>query len=185
MAKNWYIVQTYSGYEQKIEKTINKLRDVDEQFAQVCTEVKVPMKEREEMINGKLRIIRNKVLPGYILVEMDLQDHNWKLPCGQIKRIQGCTGFLTAVGSAKPTPISEEELRRILEEAGEVKQEKTYKPKEDYNLGERVKIIEGPFADFTGEVEEINNEKGRLRISVQIFGRQTPVDVEFSEVEKI
>lgn len=185
MAKGWYVVQTYSGHEQKIEKMILKLREVDSAFAKVCLDVKVPMSERTETKDGKTRVIRNKVLPGYILIEMDLPEYTWKMAYGQIKRIQGVSGFISSFEGTKPKPLTEDEYRNILEQTGELQQEKTYKPKQDFEIGEFVKIISGPFSDFTGSIDEIYADKSKIKINVQIFGRQTPVEVEFTEVEKI
>ena len=188
MAKGWYVVHTYSGYEQKIERIINKLRQNDPEFELYCTGVNVPM-ETVEVLNekGERKMEQRKVLPGYILVELDLEERNWRAITTKIIRIQGVTGFLSAdkSGLVPPTPLSAREHRSILERTGEIAPEKTFRPKQDFEKGEEVKVISGPFASFNGTIDDIDLAKGRLRLSVQIFGRSTPVEVDFSQVEKV
>ena len=184
MAKGWYVVHTYSGYENKVEKHIRVLieRDV---FEGAVTDIKVPSEEVVEMREGKKKVTNRKFLPGYILLEMELPDHNWKAICSEVRKIQGVTGFVGSTRGIKPQPISPEEARSILQKAGEIKTEKQLAPKQTFTLDESVRIIDGPFDTFTGTVEEINAEKGRLRVMVGIFGRATPVEVDFNQVEKI
>lgn len=184
MAKGWYVVHTYSGYENKIEKFIRKLME-QPSFGEHVFDVKVPSEEVVEVKDGKKRVLNKKFLPGYILVEMDLPDRGWKAVCSEIRRIQGVTGFVGSVGSIKPQPISAEEAKAILQKAGEIKAEKVVRPKQSFSVGESVKIIDGPFDTFTGSIEEVNMEKGKLRVMVGIFGRATPVEVDFLQVEKI
>lgn len=184
MAKGWYVVHTYSGYENKVEKYIRKLIERDA-LSGAVSEVKVPAEEVVEVKEGKRKVTTRKFLPGYILLEMDLPDHNWKSICAEIRKIQGVTGFVGSTRGIKPQPITAEEARSILQKAGELKSEKHVAPKQTFNLGESVRIVEGPFDTFTGNVEEINLEKGRLRVMVGIFGRSTPVEVDFNQVEKI
>jgi transcriptional antiterminator NusG len=184
MAKGWYVVNTYTGYEQKIERTINKLRENSEDFAEVCTEVKVPFETVIEVRNDKEREVKKKILPGYILVELDLPENAWMKYCGEIKRIQGVTGFLTSSSKAKPKPLNDIEVKRIFQKTGEVPQDKVFKPRQNFSVGESVKIVDGPFDTFSGEIEKVNLEKGKLTVSVGIFGRSTPVEVDFEQVEK-
>ncbi|MBN2050356.1 MAG: transcription termination/antitermination factor NusG [Spirochaetales bacterium] len=184
MAKGWYVVHTYSGYENKVEKHIRKLMESPD-LGTILYDIKVPSEEVVEIREGKKRISSKKFLPGYILLEMDLPDHGWKPVCSSIRRIQGVTGFVGAMGGTKPQPISQEEARSILQKAGEIRTEKIMRPKQSFSLGESVRIIDGPFDTFTGTVEEVNMEKGRLRVMVGIFGRATPVEVSFMQVEKI
>ena len=113
------------------------------------------------------------------------EDDSWKGYCSQIKRIQGVTGFLTATRSSKPIPLSKDEMSVILQKTGEIKAEKAFKPKQSFSEGETVKVTDGPFSGFTGVIEEVNNEKNRIRVSVEIFGRPTPVEIEFTQVEKV
>ncbi len=186
MARGWYTVHTYSGYEQKIEKLIRRMMETDSDFASVCLDVKVPFEVLIETKDGVRKEVKHKVLPGYILVELDMpEDDSWKRYCSQIKRIQGVTGFLAATRSAKPVPLSKDEMNNILQRTGEIKAEKAFRPKQSFNEGESVKVIDGPFSGFTGVIEEINAEKNRIKVSVEIFGRPTPVEIEFNQVEKI
>ena len=185
MAKGWYVVHTYSGYEQKIERIINKMRETDTDLALVCTDVKVPFETVVEVKDGVRRDVKRKILPGYILVELDLPDHSWKTWCSQIKRIQGVTGFVTPNDNAKPQPLNAAEVKSLFQKTGDLPAEKVFKPKQSFSVGEQVRIIEGPFDSFTGVIEEVNLEKARMRVSVGIFGRSTPVEVDFLQVEKI
>ncbi len=186
MARGWYTVHTYSGYEQKIEKLIRRMMETDSDFASVCLDVKVPFEVLIETKDGVKKEVKHKVLPGYILVELDMpEDDSWKRYCSQIKRIQGVTGFLAATRSSKPVPLSKDEMNNILQRTGEIKAEKAFRPKQSFNEGESVKVIDGPFSGFTGVIEEINAEKNRIKVSVEIFGRPTPVEIEFNQVEKI
>lgn len=186
MARGWYTVHTYSGYEQKIEKLVRRMMETDSDFASVCLDVKVPFEVLIETKDGVKKEVKHKVLPGYILVELDMpEDDSWKRYCSQIKRIQGVTGFLAATRSSKPVPLSKDEMNNILQRTGEIKAEKAFRPKQSFNEGESVKVIDGPFSGFTGVIEEINAEKSRIKVSVEIFGRPTPVEIEFNQVEKI
>ncbi|MFA5570363.1 MAG: transcription termination/antitermination protein NusG [Sphaerochaetaceae bacterium] len=185
MAKGWYVVHTYSGYENKIEKIIRKIMESDLQFSEVVSDVKVPTEEVVEVKDGVKKTVKRKILPSYILVQMDLPEYQWEYFCSQIKRIQGVTGFVGSVAGRKPTPLSNEELKGILQKTGEIKSERVLRPKQSFSEGEHVKIIEGPFETFTGTIEEVNLEKGKLRVLVGIFGRSTPVEVDFLQVEKI
>jgi transcription termination/antitermination protein NusG len=184
MAKSWYVLHTYTGYENKIERTIRILMG-DGELDDVVSDVKVPAEQVVEVKDGKKKITSKKFLPGYILLEMDLPDIGWKTPCSKIRRINGVTGFVGSSPGTKPQPISQEEARSILQKTGDVKGEKVVKPKQSFTVGESVRIVEGPFDSFTGQVEDVNVEKGKLRVMVGIFGRATPVEVDFLQVEKI
>ena len=184
MAKAWYVLHTYSGYENKIEKKIRRLI-VNENLAEVIFDVKVPAEQVVEVKDGKKKISTKKFLPGYILLEMDLPEKDWKPVCSLIRRIDGVAGFVGSSSDLRPQPISMEEARGILQRTGEIKGEKALKPRQSFSLGESVRIIEGPFDSFTGTVEEINTEKAKLRVMVGIFGRAVPVEVDFLKVEKI
>ncbi|MGI6466120.1 MAG: transcription termination/antitermination protein NusG [Sphaerochaetaceae bacterium] len=185
MAKGWYVVHTYSGYENKIEKTIQKIMESDREFSEVVSDTKVPTEEVVEVKDGVKKSVKRKVLPGYLLVQMDLPEFQWEYFCSQIRRIQGVIGFIGTTGGGKPAPLSSDELKGILQKTGEIKTEKTLRPLQTFSEGEHVKIIEGPFESFTGTIEEINLEKSKLRVLVGIFGRSTPVEVDFLQVEKI
>ncbi|MEJ2664015.1 MAG: transcription termination/antitermination protein NusG [Spirochaetia bacterium] len=184
MAKGWYVVHVYSGHENKVEKQIRKVIESKE-LSEFVFDVKIPSEEIAEIKDGKKKLTTKKFLPGYILVEMDLDGSRWKEVCAYIRRIQGVTGFVGYSANQKPQPISQEEARAILQKAGEIKADKVLNPKQAFSMGESVRIIDGPFDSFTGTIEEINTEKGKLRVMVGIFGRSTPVEVDFFQVEKI
>ena len=184
MPKAWYVVHAYSGHENKVEKQIRLLMDRGEEGDNIF-DVKVPSEEVVEMRDGKKRTTSKKFLPGYVLVEMDLPENGWKAVCGGIRKIQGVTGFVGTNRNQRPQPISQEEARSILQKAGEIKSEKILKPKLSFAVGEVVRIIDGPFDSFTGNIEEVDVEKGKLRVMVGIFGRATPVELSFIQVEKI
>jgi len=175
MAREWYVVHTYSGYEMKakqnLEETIRKL-GAEHLFGEIL----VPTETVVEMVKGKKRERPRKFFPGYILVQMDLTDDTWYI----VKNTPKVTGF---VGSATgPTPVPEEEVLRITRQIadGSLKA----KPKAIYEKGEGVRIIDGPFSNFNGVVEQVRAEKGKLVVSVSIFGRATPVELDFAQVEK-
>ena len=185
MANGWYILHTYSGYENKIEKTIRSYLEIGDLSPDVVLDVKVPVEEVVEIKDGKRKTKTNKFLPGYIMLELDLPDLGWKNVCSVIRRIQGVTGFVGVIGNERPRPISPEEAKALLQKVGEIKGEKPTRLKQSFAVGEQVKIIEGPFATFSGSIEEVNLERNKLRVMVGIFGRATPVEVDLLQVEKI
>lgn len=185
MARSWYIVHVYTGYEQKINRTLSEMIAENKIDSSVLIQVKVPTEEVTEVRNNKKHVKNNLLLPGYIMVEMDLPQIGWKDVCSQIRRIQGVTGFVGTSPSERPRPISGEEAKRMLLAAGELKGEKAVRVKQSYDVGDNVKITEGPFATFSGTVEEVMAERNKLRVNVQIFGRVTPVEVDVLQVEKI
>ncbi|MCG8454240.1 MAG: transcription termination/antitermination protein NusG [Spirochaetales bacterium] len=183
MAKGWYVLHTFTGHENKVEKFIRILM-ADGSLGEAVVDVKVPSEEVVEVKNGKKRTVNRKFLPGYILVEMDLPERGWKIPCGAIRKIQGVTGFVGTGQNSKPQPISPEEAKSILQKTGAIKTERRVQAKQDFNVGEEVRIIDGPFESFKGTIEVVNQEKGKLRVMVGIFGRSTPVEVNFSQVDR-
>ena len=183
MAKGWYVLHTFTGYENKVEKFIRIMME-DGTLGDAVYDVKVPSEEVTEVRNGKKRIVNKKFLPGYILVEMDLPDRGWKIPCSAIRKIQGVTGFVGTGQNSKPQPISAEEAKTILQKTGAIKTERRLQAKQDFQVGEEVQIIEGPFESFKGTIEVVNQEKGKLRVMVGIFGRATPVEVSFAQVDR-
>lgn len=198
MSKNWYILHTYTGYEGKIERTIRQLLEAKELDSAVVCDVKVPVEEvveiRDKKVSKKGEVVKtekvkctrkNKFLPGYIMLELDLPDLGWKATCNTIRRISGVTGFVGTNPSERPRPISAEEAKVLLLKAGEIKGEKPVHVKQTFAVGDQVKINDGPFATFSGSVEEVNMEKEKLRVMVQIFGRATPVEVDLLQVEKL
>ena len=187
MSKGWYILHTYSGYENKIEGLIRRYIETGDLDGKVVLDVKVPCEDVVEIKDGKRKVSSRKFLPGYILVEMDLpsDESGWKPVCSLIRRIRGVTGFVGTAPKDRPMPISADEARGILEKTGEIKGEKTVRARVTFNAGESVKIIDGPFASFSGTIEEVNLERNKLKVMVGIFGRATPVEVDLFQVEKI
>ena len=172
----WYIVHAYSGMEKAVERNIAE-RIVRGSMQDKFGRVLVPTEEVVEIKNGQRKTTERRLFPGYVFVEMIMDDDTWHL----VKHTNKVTGF---VGGAKnrPAPISEEEVQKIVSQM----QEGTEKPrhKVEFMVGEMVRIKEGPFTDFNGSVEDVNYEKSRVRVSVMIFGRSTPVELEFSQIEK-
>ncbi len=185
MSKSWYILHTYTGYEGKIERTIKALLEKKDLDSAVVTDVKVPVEEVVEIKDGKKKTRNDKFLPGYIMIELDLPDIGWKATCSTLRRIQGVTGFVGTNPNERPRPISAAEAKNLLQKSGVIKGEKTVKIKQTYSVGDVVKITDGPFASFSGNIEEVNDEKNKLRVNVQIFGRATPVEVDLLQVEKV
>ena len=187
MATGWYVLHTYSGYENKIEKTIRMMTEMGELDKEIVRDVKVPSEEVVEVRDGKKRTQNRKFFPGYILVEMDLpnEEQQWKLTCSKIKKIQGVTGFVGTPVNKKPNPLSGDEARSILQKSGEIKGERPARSRQSFTAGEQVKIVDGPFESFTGTIEEVNQEKNKLKVMVGIFGRNTPVEVDLLQVEKL
>jgi transcriptional antiterminator NusG len=184
MSKGWYVVHAYSGQEGKVEKQIRKLIESGS-LSDKIFDVKVPSEEVVEVKEGRKKTLNKRFLPGYVLVEMDLPDNGWKEVCAEIKKIAGVTGFVGSNKNQMPKAISQDEAKSILQKTGEIKTDKMLKPKMSFSNGEVVRIIDGPFNSFTGTIEEVNQEKGKLRVMVGIFGRSTPVEVEFLQVEKL
>ncbi len=175
VTKSWYIIHTYSGFEKKVAETLKsriQASGLESQFG----EIMVPTEDVIEMRGGKKVVTPKLFYPGYVLVEMDLNDDTWHL----VRSTPRVTGF---VGSGqKPSPLTGEEVDRIVHRV-EVAAEHP-KPKLMFDKGENVKITDGPFKDFTGIVEEINDDRSTLRVMVTIFGRSTPVELDFYQVEK-
>jgi transcriptional antiterminator NusG len=184
MAKGWYVVHVYSGYEKRVEDSINLLIR-DEKLQGILYQIKVPVRDVSEMKNGKKRIQQQKIFPGYVLVEMDLDKQHWKEVYAMIKDINGVTGFVGANKTKKPHALHPEEARKMLQAMSDAKGEGFVKPRYEFSHGETVRIIDGPFSTFSGLIEEINHEKNKLKVMVGIFGRSTPVELDFTQVEKI
>ncbi|MCR4791071.1 MAG: transcription termination/antitermination protein NusG [Treponemataceae bacterium] len=185
MAKGWYILHTYSGYEGKIERTIRTMIENGDLSSDIVLDVKVPVEDVVEVKDGKKKTVTKKFLPGYIMIELDLPDQGWKDTCSTIRRIQGVTSFVGTNPNVRPRPISADEAKALLLKSGEIKGEKVARVKQSFSVGEQVKIIDGPFASFSGTIEEVNAEKNKLRVMVGIFGRNAPVEVDLLQVEKI
>ena len=185
MSRSWYILHTYTGYEGKIERSIRSLLEKQEISSDVVLDVRVPVEELVEIKDGKKKTRNNKFLPGYIMLEMDLPEIGWKDTCAKLYKIQGVTGFVGCVSrNNRPIPITPDEAKNLLQKSGVIKGEKAVHVRQSFNVGDVVKITDGPFASFTGTIKDINLEKEKLSVEVQIFGRPTPVEVSFLQAEK-
>ncbi|MFM8454557.1 MAG: transcription termination/antitermination protein NusG [Gammaproteobacteria bacterium] len=175
-SKRWFVVQAYSGYEAQVKKALIeriKLHQLQEKFGEIL----VPTEEVVEMRSGQKRKSQRKFFPGYVLVQMDMGEDTWHL----VRNVPRVLGFIGGTAD-HPSPITEKEAMKILQRV----QDSVGKPKPKvlFEAGEVVRVIEGPFSDFNGVVEEVNYEKNRLKVAVLIFGRSTPVDLDFAQVEK-
>ena len=176
MSKRWYVVHAYSGFEKSVQRALLERisrSGMQDLFGQVL----VPVEEVVEMKGGQKTISERKFFPGYVLVEMDMNEESWHL----VKSTPRVTGFLGGTGN-KPTPISDKEVEKIMSQIQEGVEKP--RPKVLFEIGEVVRVKEGPFTDFHGSVEDVNYEKSKLRVSVTIFGRGTPVELDFGQVEK-
>ena len=176
MAMRWYIVHAYSNFERKVAESI-KERAIAAGLSDMFEEVLVPMEEVVEMRRGRKISSERKFFPGYVLVKMELNDQTYHL----IKSTPKVTGFLGTEN--KPIPITEEEAGRILQQVQEGVERP--KPSVTFEIGEQVRVADGPFASFNGLVEEVDEERARLKVAVSIFGRPTPVELEYAQVEKL
>lgn len=177
MAKRWYVVHAYSGYEKRVAAALKErieLASIQDQFGEIL----VPTEEVVEMRGGQKRKSERKFFPGYVLVQMELTDESWHL----VKETPRVMGFIGGKAD-KPAPITEKEANAILQRVDDSVDKP--KPKTIFEPGEMVRVIDGPFNDFNGVVEEVNYEKNRLHVAVLIFGRSTPVELEFGQVEKV
>lgn len=176
MAKRWYVVHAYSGFEKQVKRSLEEriqLAGLQDLFGEIL----VPTEEVVEMRSGQKRKSERKFFPGYVLVSMEMDDETWHL----VKECPKVMGFIGGTAD-KPAPISEKEANAILQRIEDGVEKP--KPKRLFEVGEVVRVVDGPFADFSGVVEEVNYEKSRLQVAVLIFGRSTPVELEFSQVEK-
>lgn len=177
MTKRWYVVHAYSGFEKSVQRALVERvsrASMQEFFGQIL----VPEEEVIEMRAGQKSISQRKFFPGYVLVEMEMNDESWHL----VKSTPKVTGFIGGTAT-KPTPITEKEVEKIMHQIQEGVEKP--RPKVLFETGEMVRIKEGPFTDFNGNVEEVNYEKSRIRVAVTIFGRSTPVELQFDQVEKV
>jgi len=172
--KEWYAIHTYSGYEERVKKNLEqriKFMDSREEIAQVV----IPTIEEVEIRGGQRRTVANKILPGYILVEMTMTDQSWNI----VRNTPGVTGFVGSGG--KPVALLDDEVDQILKQM----RAETPKFKVGFRQGQSVRVTDGPFADFVGIVDEIGTEKGKVKVLLSLFGRETPVELDFLQVEKL
>ncbi|MDO5687655.1 MAG: transcription termination/antitermination protein NusG [Neisseria sp.] len=177
MSKQWYVVHAYSGFEKNVQKTLLeriKRESMEDMFGQIL----VPTEEVVDIKNGRKTVSERKFFPGYLLVEMEMSDASWHL----VKSTPRVTGFIGGTAN-RPLPIPQREVDVILRQVQSGGEKP--RPKVEFVPGQNVRVIEGPFADFNGMVEEVNYERNKLRVSVQIFGRETPVELDFIQVEKV
>jgi transcriptional antiterminator NusG len=174
----WYIVHAYSNFEKKVASTIREQAE-NQGLAELFEDIEVPTEEVVEVVRGRKRTVERRHMPGYVLVKMKLTDEAYHL----VKNTPKVTGFLGAEGGKKPLPVPQVEVDRILGNAVEAAE----RPRAliSFQIGEKVKVTGGPFASFEGSVEDVDQDAGRLKVSVSIFGRATPVDLEYGEVEKV
>lgn len=165
----WYVAHTYSGYENKVKANIEKLVE-NRNMQDVIFEVRVPMEEQVEIKNGKKKITQKKIFPGYVLVKMLMTDESWYV----VRNTRGVTGFVGP--GSKPVPLTDAEVKALGVEKNLVKL--------DAQLGDNVKVVSGPFENFIGVIQEIHNDKQKVKVLVSMFGRETPVELEFTQIER-
>ncbi len=172
--KNWFVIHTYSGYEERVKKNLEqRVKSLDS--GNEIRQVVIPTEDEIEVKNGQRRTVTKKILPGYVLVQMKMTDVSW----GVVRNTPGVTGF---VGSgSKPTPLEEDEVSKILKQM----EEETPKVKVGFRRGQSVRVTDGPFIDFVGIVDDINTDKGKVRVLLSLFGQETPVELDFLQVEKL
>jgi transcriptional antiterminator NusG len=175
MAQHWYVIHVYSGFEKKVAESVREQAD-QKGMGELFEEVLVPVEEVVEMRRGAKVAAERKFFPGYVLVKMEMSDETWHL----VKNTPKVTGFLG--GGTRPSPVPQREVDRILQQVQEGIERP--KPSVTFEIGEQVRVSDGPFTSFTGYVEEVDEERARLKVAVSIFGRATPVELEYSQVEK-
>lgn len=176
MAKKWYVIHTQTGSEEKVKAAIERRAEANS-MKELFSQILIPTEQVSEVKEGKKKISQRKFFPGYVLIEMELTDGSWYL----VKNTPGVTGFIGE--RAKPVALKEEEVQTILKQTEERKVKPT--PKVIFEKGESVRVTDGPFTNFNGVIEELNPDKGKLKVSVTIFGRSTPVELEYWQVEKL
>ena len=172
--KNWYVVHTYAGYENRVKTNLER-RVASMEMQDKIFRVLVPMEKEITSKGGQKKTTMKKVFPGYVLVEMIIDDDSWFV----VRNTPGVTGFVGP--GSKPVPLNEDEVSAIMKQMGLAES----KPKLDFEINQAVIVIDGPFKNFEGTIEDINTEKGKLKVSVSMFGRETPVELEFFQVEKV
>ena len=170
----WYVIHTYSGYEERVKKNLEQ-RIKFSDAGNAIFEIVIPTEEEIEVKGGQKRTVTKKILPGYILVRMKMDDNAW----GLVRNTSGVTGFVSSGNT--PVPLKQDEVGRILKQM----EAETPKVKVGFRKGQGVRVIDGPFTDFVGAVEEVNPDKGKVKVLLSLFGRETPVELDFLQVEKL
>jgi len=185
MARAWYVVQTYSQHEKKVEGLVLS-RLGEDIFKDVVFDVKVPTEKITENKNGVKKVSEKRILPGYILIEMDMSAIGWQDVMGALRRIPGLSGFVgVSHRDQKPVPLSAEEFKSILIQSGEIKNNTSSNIYRNFAKGEVISVIKGSFQGFEGSILEVDNERQIVHVEVQILGRVTPVEVSFTDIEKL
>ena len=172
--KQWFVIHTYSGYEERVKKNIEqrlKLADAEDEVSEIV----IPTTDEIEVRGGQRRTVTKKILPGYVLVQMKMSDENWEV----VRNTPGVTGFVSSAN--KPVPLQESEVERVLKQMTD----DAPKVKVGFRKGQSVKVVDGPFIDFVGVVDDISQETGKVRVLLSIFGRETPVQLDALQVEKL
>lgn len=172
--RRWYIIHTYSGYEERVKRSLEqriRFMDAEDKIYQVV----IPTEDEIEIRSGQRRTVTKKIFPGYVLVEMKLDDESWHV----VRNTPGVTGFVG--GGNKPTPLEEKEVKTILRQM----EEGAPQVKVGFRKGESVRVVDGPFTDFIGTVDEINMAKGKVKVLLSLFGRETSVELDFLQVERL
>lgn len=176
MERHWYAVHTYSGHENKVKTNIER-RAASLGLQEKISRIVVPTEEELRVRGGKRSSVRRKIFPGYVLIEMALDDTTWYL----VKNTTGVTGFVSSGSGNKPARLTIEEVNNILQ----TMEQSVEQPKVRWAKGDTVRVLMGPFADLTGKIEDVNLDKQKLRVMIELFGRDTPVELEFTQVEKV
>ena len=177
MSKKWYVIHTQTGFEERVKSSLEKKLKQEPVLAEVVGQIIVPTEQIAEIKGGKKKISERKFFPGYVLVEMELNDKSWYF----IRRTSGVTGFVGP--RSRPTPLTDEEIKNILKQSETTKEKPI--PKVTFDKGEAIRVKEGPFNNFNGVIEDVNHEKGKVKVAISIFGRATPVELEMWQVEKV
>ncbi len=172
--KDWYVIHTYSGFEERVRKNLEqRIKSMDSEGD--ISDVVIPTEDEVEVKNGQRRTVTKKILPGYILVQMKLNNLSWNI----VRNTPGVTGFVAS--GNKPVPLEEDEVKRIMKQM----EEEAPRVKVGFRQGQSVRVIDGPFIDFIGTVDEIDSDKGKVKVLLSLFGRETPVELDFLQVEKL
>jgi len=180
MSIEWYVIHTYSGHEMKVLHALeNKIKNFA--LEDKILQIKIPSIDVPEIKDGKKKVKSKKFFPGYVLLEMELNDETWST----VKNTPGVTNFVGSYGTNKPKPLTKNEVNSLFDQIGSHRETERVSVEIDFSIGEHIKVIDGPFNNFSGVIEEVYPEKGRVRVKVEIFGRGTPVELDFLQIGRI